>query len=108
MLVSANGMYASLFALINPYFTGSLLTPLMITCLVIWMQDYCQTFFMEIHAIWSRKLTGSSMLFIVNRYMFLWYIIAQSAMDLPGTTGDRQCVSYAMCSVLIDTNNCGP
>lgn len=46
------------------------------------------------------------MLFIVNRYMFLLYIISQSAMDLPGTSEDAQYVSHLLYIFLADANIC--
>lgn len=35
----------------------------------LWLYDYIQTLPMEVEAIWLRRMTGSSVLFLANRYL---------------------------------------
>lgn len=39
---------------------------------------------MEVHAIWSQEMTGTSFMFLVNRYLLLVSVIAQIYGDSPG------------------------
>lgn len=43
----------------------------------MWLVDFLYTLPMEWRAIWSRKRTGLSILFFLNRYLFLGYIICE-------------------------------
>ncbi|KAJ3792707.1 hypothetical protein GGU11DRAFT_880856 [Lentinula aff. detonsa] len=45
--------------------------------------DFIETLLTEINAIWQKKLTGASVLFLINRYIFLLYLILQTPFDLP-------------------------
>ncbi|KAF9065621.1 hypothetical protein BDP27DRAFT_1156480, partial [Rhodocollybia butyracea] len=52
---------------------------------VLWFYDFLLTFPTEIQSIWSSRLTGTSILFILSRYGFLIYAVLQLPIYLPGT-----------------------
>ncbi|KAJ3898029.1 hypothetical protein F5879DRAFT_1071134 [Lentinula edodes] len=60
--------------------------------------DYIETWPREFSSIWKRKLTGTSVLFLVNRYILLLFVIIQAIYGFPGNGTDEQC------QALITTN----
>ncbi|EIM81702.1 uncharacterized protein STEHIDRAFT_115077 [Stereum hirsutum FP-91666 SS1] len=59
----------------------------------LWILDYLQTLPMEIEAIWMKKMSGSSLLFLLNRYLFIVYLVCQTISETPGTMSDEACYS---------------
>ncbi|KAJ3891641.1 hypothetical protein GG344DRAFT_65247 [Lentinula edodes] len=53
--------------------------------------DYIETWPREFSSIWKRKLTGTSVLFLVNRYMLLLNLIIQAISAFPGNGTDEHC-----------------
>ncbi|KAH7870615.1 uncharacterized protein C8R40DRAFT_1073135 [Lentinula edodes] len=53
--------------------------------------DHIETWPREFSSIWKRKLTGISVLFLVNRYMLLLNLIIQAISAFPGNGTDKQC-----------------
>lgn len=53
--------------------------------LALWLYDYVETFSTEVQAIWLRKISAMSVIFILNRYLMLLGIIAGIYEDAPGT-----------------------
>lgn len=51
----------------------------------LWIYDYLQTLPMEIQAIWSRKLTMTSLLFLLNRYTMPFQAISLIYVNSPAT-----------------------
>lgn len=51
----------------------------------LWLYDYVQTFSTEVQAIWLRKISAMSVIFLLNRYLMLLGIIAGMYEDAPGT-----------------------
>lgn len=54
--------------------------------LVIWLYDYVQTFHIEVESIWSKRVTGVSILFILNRYLMIANIAIGTYFGIPGPT----------------------
>ncbi|KAJ3897751.1 hypothetical protein F5879DRAFT_813551 [Lentinula edodes] len=50
----------------------------------LWTVDYVETLPTEIHSIWKQKKTGTSILFLMNRYIFILYIIFKGVECFPG------------------------
>ncbi|KAF5389674.1 hypothetical protein D9757_006059 [Collybiopsis confluens] len=63
---------------------------------VLWISDFMETLPAELQTIWSGKHTGTSFLFIVNRYSFLLSLLTSLIFNLPGESTDQECniVSY--------------
>lgn len=60
----------------------------------MWVYDYLQTFPTEVDVIWRRNVTGTSLLFLVNRYSTLLCIVADLSAGSPGLAiGIRQAKS---------------
>ncbi|EIM80838.1 uncharacterized protein STEHIDRAFT_162601 [Stereum hirsutum FP-91666 SS1] len=57
----------------------------------LWIYDYLQTFSVEVQAIWLRKLSVMSIVFLLNRYMMLLSIVASLYEDAPGSGSMRRC-----------------
>ncbi|KAJ3924500.1 MAG: hypothetical protein NXY57DRAFT_877880, partial [Lentinula lateritia] len=53
--------------------------------------DYIETWPREFSTIWKRKITGTSVLFLVNRYMLLLNLMMQSVLNFPGNGTNQQC-----------------
>ncbi|EIM81217.1 uncharacterized protein STEHIDRAFT_125481 [Stereum hirsutum FP-91666 SS1] len=69
-------------------------TALSATC--IWMIDFVQTLPIQIEAAWSRKSTGSAVIYLVNRYTFGMSIILSLVPLSSGTASDKT----SSCSIL--------
>ncbi|KAJ3742998.1 hypothetical protein DFH05DRAFT_1498896, partial [Lentinula detonsa] len=50
----------------------------------LWIADFIETLPAEINAIWQKKLTGASVLFLINRYILLLSLICEIVPSLPG------------------------
>ncbi|KAJ3806519.1 hypothetical protein F5876DRAFT_27214, partial [Lentinula aff. lateritia] len=57
----------------------------------LWTVDYIETLPTEFNSIWRKKSTGTSVLFLVNRYMFLLFIVMEVLQNFPGNGTDMQC-----------------
>ncbi|KAJ3793303.1 hypothetical protein GGU11DRAFT_800327 [Lentinula aff. detonsa] len=57
----------------------------------LWIADFIETLPTEINAIWQKKLTGASVLFLINRYSFLLSLIFGIPSSLPGNDDNKQC-----------------
>ncbi|KAJ3885525.1 hypothetical protein GG344DRAFT_70452 [Lentinula edodes] len=53
--------------------------------------DHIETWPREFSSIWKRKITGISVLFLVNRYMLLLNLMIQAISDFPGNGTDEHC-----------------
>ncbi|KAJ3881614.1 hypothetical protein F5051DRAFT_425594 [Lentinula edodes] len=53
--------------------------------------DHIETWPREFSSIWKRKLTGTSVLFLVNRYMLLLSVMIQAISVFPGNGTDEHC-----------------
>ncbi|KAJ3786423.1 hypothetical protein GGU10DRAFT_332318 [Lentinula aff. detonsa] len=62
-----------------------------ISATTLWIADFIETLPTEINAIWRKKLTGASVLFLINRYIFLLSLIPQAFIILPGNDDNKQC-----------------
>ncbi|KAH7870603.1 uncharacterized protein C8R40DRAFT_1019301, partial [Lentinula edodes] len=66
--------------------------------------DYIKTWPRDFSSIWKRKLTGTSVLFLVNRYMLLLSVMIQAIPGFPGNGTDEQCqalnIIYPICGIL--------
>ncbi|EIM81348.1 uncharacterized protein STEHIDRAFT_114814 [Stereum hirsutum FP-91666 SS1] len=67
---------------------------------VMWLLDFLQTFPLEMDVVWSRPLTSISIIFIVNRYLFLFYEVTQLVFQMPGRGPDSSCGTLFYLSVL--------
>ena len=56
--------------------------------LALWILDFIQTLPTEINVVWSRPLSGTALIFLVNRYSFLIYQCIQLFGEMPGTTSN--------------------
>ncbi|KAJ3805280.1 hypothetical protein EV368DRAFT_50261, partial [Lentinula lateritia] len=56
----------------------------------LWIVDYIETLPAELRSIWKKK-TGISVLFLVNRYTFLLFIVLGALLNFPGNGTDMQC-----------------
>ncbi|KAJ3886322.1 hypothetical protein GG344DRAFT_26782, partial [Lentinula edodes] len=76
----------------------------------LWIADHIGTLQMEFNSIWKRKITGTSFLFLVNRYISLLYLILKALFDSPGYGTDMQCrvenIMFQVCETvaLVATN----
>ncbi|KAJ3743018.1 hypothetical protein DFH05DRAFT_1498996, partial [Lentinula detonsa] len=57
----------------------------------LWIADFIETLPTEINAIWQKKLTGASVLFLINRYSFLLSLIFGIVTSLPGNQKNKEC-----------------
>lgn len=55
-----------------------------LSAVALWFQDFFLTFPTEVRTIWSRKMTGSSILFLLSRYSFMLFAAIQLVLFLPG------------------------
>ncbi|KAJ3885029.1 hypothetical protein GG344DRAFT_83197 [Lentinula edodes] len=62
-----------------------------ISASVLWLFDFVQTFPLELRSIWSKRLSGMSIIFILNRYLFLFSVMSSIAINMPGSSGDIIC-----------------
>ncbi|KAJ4466155.1 hypothetical protein C8J55DRAFT_587761 [Lentinula edodes] len=53
--------------------------------------EHIETWPREFSSIWKRKITGISVLFLVNRYMLLLSVMIQAISEFPGNGTDEQC-----------------
>ncbi|KAJ3779931.1 hypothetical protein GGU10DRAFT_397901 [Lentinula aff. detonsa] len=75
----------------------------------LWIADFIETLPTEINAIWRKKLTGASVLFLINRYIFLFSLFSQILFNLPGNETNEQVyaiynknrIILGTCSILI-------
>ena len=63
---------------------------LLIAYIALWIADYIETLPAEIHTIWLKKQTGTSFLFVLNRYIFLIQLVLQWVANFPGSSTDNQ------------------
>ncbi|KAJ3885566.1 hypothetical protein GG344DRAFT_70425 [Lentinula edodes] len=59
--------------------------------LTLCVADHIETWPREFSSIWKRKITGTSVLFLVNRYMLLLSVMIQAIFVFPGNGTDKQC-----------------
>ncbi|GAW00721.1 hypothetical protein LENED_002269 [Lentinula edodes] len=57
----------------------------------LWIVDHIETLPTELNSIWRKEFTGTSVLFLVNRYMFLLFIVMEGFQNFPGDGSDMQC-----------------
>ncbi|KAJ3927568.1 MAG: hypothetical protein NXY57DRAFT_903657, partial [Lentinula lateritia] len=57
----------------------------------LWIVDHIETLPTELNSIWRKEFTGISVLFLVNRYMFLLFIVMEAFQNFPGDGSDMQC-----------------
>ncbi|KAJ3916497.1 hypothetical protein F5877DRAFT_46483, partial [Lentinula edodes] len=57
----------------------------------LWIVDHIETLPTELDSIWRKEFTGTSVLFLVNRYMFLLFIVMEAFQNFPGDGSDMQC-----------------
>ncbi|KAF5350940.1 hypothetical protein D9757_014381 [Collybiopsis confluens] len=57
----------------------------------LWMADFIATLPTEIRTMWLKKPTGTSVLFILNRYSFLLFLSIRLVGITPGDSTDRGC-----------------
>ncbi|KAJ3992831.1 hypothetical protein F5050DRAFT_1852734 [Lentinula boryana] len=79
-----------------------------ISAITLWIADFIETLPTEINAIWRKKLTGASVLFLINRYSFLLSLIFEILLSLPGNDDNKhpsnchnQWIILGTCSILI-------
>ncbi|KAH7870598.1 uncharacterized protein C8R40DRAFT_1211764 [Lentinula edodes] len=78
--------------------------PFITFLLALCVADHIETWPREFSSIWKRKLTGTSVLFLVNRYMLLLSVIIQAIFEFPGNGTDEQCqalnIIYSIFTIL--------
>ncbi|KAJ4498788.1 hypothetical protein C8R41DRAFT_711923, partial [Lentinula lateritia] len=57
----------------------------------LWIVDHIETLPTELNSIWRKEFTGISVLFLVNRYMFLLFIVMEAFQNFPEDGSDMQC-----------------
>ncbi|KAJ3899764.1 hypothetical protein F5879DRAFT_925993 [Lentinula edodes] len=66
--------------------------------------EHIETWPREFSSIWKRKITGTSVLFLVNRYMLLLNLMMEAISVFPGNGTDKQCQAlnriYSICAIL--------
>ncbi|KAH7870597.1 uncharacterized protein C8R40DRAFT_1056457 [Lentinula edodes] len=67
--------------------------------LALCVADHIQTWHREYSSIWRRKITGISVLFLVNRYMLLLSIMIQAVLNFPGNGTDDHCNQWCAVSL---------
>ncbi|KAH7870606.1 uncharacterized protein C8R40DRAFT_1056548 [Lentinula edodes] len=65
--------------------------PLITIVSALCVADYIETWPREFSSIWKRKTTGTSVLFLVNRYTLLLSVMIQAISAFPGNGTDEQC-----------------
>ncbi|EIM87051.1 uncharacterized protein STEHIDRAFT_167922 [Stereum hirsutum FP-91666 SS1] len=68
----------------------------------LWLLDYVQTLHMEIGTIWRRRLTATTVLFLMNRYIFVGYLVSMVLSSLPGSSTDDECNAILIVLFLCD------
>ncbi|KAF5389772.1 hypothetical protein D9757_005950 [Collybiopsis confluens] len=58
---------------------------------VLWIADFIATLPTEIRTMWFKKPTGTSVLFILNRYFFLLFLSIALVESTPGNSTDQGC-----------------
>lgn len=76
-----------------PYISG------LDTFAVIYTLHYIHTLPIELRSIWSRRLTGTSVLFLLNRHGFMLSQILNTIGDFPGNIGQFPCVALRWCAM---------
>ncbi|KAF9064899.1 hypothetical protein BDP27DRAFT_1450505 [Rhodocollybia butyracea] len=71
-----------------------------ISVLVLWFCDFFLTLPTEVRSIWPSQLTGTSILFILNRYGFLFATVIQLPFYLPGNMTDTSCGNFGYTSLV--------
>ncbi|KAH7870563.1 uncharacterized protein C8R40DRAFT_1010359, partial [Lentinula edodes] len=69
----------------------------------LWIADHIETLPTEFRSIWKRKMTGTSVLFLINRYMFFLFIVLQAVFNLPGNGTDKQCQAETTMALVCET-----
>ncbi|KAJ3979884.1 hypothetical protein F5890DRAFT_1420651 [Lentinula detonsa] len=59
--------------------------------IALWIADFIETLPTEINGIWQKKLTGASVLFLINRYSFLLSLMFGIPSSLPENDDNKQC-----------------
>ncbi|KAF5389713.1 hypothetical protein D9757_005948 [Collybiopsis confluens] len=57
----------------------------------LWIADFIATLPTEIRTMWLKKPTGTSVLFILNRYSFLLFLSIALVKTTPGNSTDQEC-----------------
>ncbi|KAF9069484.1 hypothetical protein BDP27DRAFT_1420939 [Rhodocollybia butyracea] len=65
-----------------------------VSAYVLWFYDFFLTLPAESRSIWSSRLTGTSILFILSRYSFLLFAAIGLAIFLPGKMTDTRTLSF--------------
>ncbi|EIM85383.1 uncharacterized protein STEHIDRAFT_158018 [Stereum hirsutum FP-91666 SS1] len=55
-----------------------------LSAMTLWLVDFFDTLTMEIEAVWKGRITGTAMIFIVNRYAFAANLIVTLIPQMPG------------------------
>ncbi|KAJ3781059.1 hypothetical protein GGU10DRAFT_336673 [Lentinula aff. detonsa] len=63
-----------------------------ISATTLWIADFIETLPTEINGIWQKKLTGASVLFLINRYSFLLSLMFGIPSSLPENDDNKQLV----------------
>lgn len=82
-----------------PYISG------LDTFAVIYTLHYIHTLPIELRSIWSRRFTGTSVLFLLNRHGFMLSQILNTIGDFPGNIGQLPCV-HSISLVTKSWNSC--
>ncbi|KAJ3805350.1 hypothetical protein F5876DRAFT_17795, partial [Lentinula aff. lateritia] len=69
----------------------------------LWIADHIETLPTEFRSIWKRKMTGTSVLFLINRYMFFLFLVLQAVFNLPGNGTDKQCQAETTMALVCET-----
>ncbi|KIK52745.1 hypothetical protein GYMLUDRAFT_49789 [Collybiopsis luxurians FD-317 M1] len=59
----------------------------------LWIAGYLETVTTEINVIWLKRQTGTSLLFVLNRYSFLLSLLVTFMVSFPGESTDQECNS---------------
>ncbi|KAJ3858966.1 hypothetical protein EV359DRAFT_68567 [Lentinula novae-zelandiae] len=72
--------------------------------IILCVADHIETWPREFSTIWKRRKTGTSILFLVTRYMLLLSVMIQAIPEFPGNGTDEQCqalnIIYSICGIL--------
>ncbi|EIM85378.1 uncharacterized protein STEHIDRAFT_111971 [Stereum hirsutum FP-91666 SS1] len=81
---------------------------LMIISVALWLVDFFDTLTMEIEAAWKGRMTGTAIIFIVNRYAFAGNLIVQLVFQKPGLASNKTslytALSWLSITALVATN----
>lgn len=55
---------------------------------VLWLHDYLETLPQEIKVIWPQRLSGATILFLLNRHAMILYLVLALFTTVPGTASD--------------------